>query len=78
MMPRFLMHALALVVLLMPLFGIAFGIYILAAESIWISAFGLPVKVTGIPKVVFGIVCFLPAVVFGFVIVAIAKRKPPN
>ena len=51
----------ALVVLL-PLFGVGLGIYCFQAESICLSAFGLPVEVRGVPKFLVGIFCWLPAV----------------
>jgi hypothetical protein len=54
-------HLLAVLFVLIVVFGIGFGIYILLAESVWLSAFGLPIEAKGIPKAVLGIFCFVPA-----------------
>jgi hypothetical protein len=55
-------------------FGIGFGIYILLAESVWMSAFGLPVEVKGIPKVLLGIFCFVPTALLVGLFVAMRRR----
>jgi hypothetical protein len=55
-------HLLAVLFMLIAVFGVGFGIYILLAESVWMSAFGLPIEVKGFPKILCGIFCFVPAV----------------
>ncbi len=66
-------HLLALLFVLIALFGVGFGVYIVAAQSVWMSAFGLPVEVKGIPKVVLGLFCFVPAALLVGLFVAMRR-----
>jgi hypothetical protein len=52
----------ALLILLGVLLGIGLGIYCFVAESVWISAFGLPVQLKGVEKVILGLFALAPAV----------------
>ena len=60
-MAKVSMHLLAVLFVLGAVFGIGYGIYVLFADTVWIFAYGLPVEVRGIPKVVLGIFSFVPA-----------------
>lgn len=71
---------LAALLLLSAVFGIGLGVYVLLAEAVVMSAFGLPVEVRGADKAVLAAFCFAPAAVLGRVAWSIRRglRAEPS
>ena len=61
-MIRVATHAFAVLFLLTVACDVGLGVHVLLAESVALSAFGVPVEVRGTEKAFLAVLCFVPAV----------------